>query len=219
MADFKKPTPTPADNHAWPILILLFGIYVFYIIIIRINEYLSYSNDVSLSELWAKFVLYFLEHIMPIIEIVGVVVVILTTVGIIYNLKKLNKIREEERLVFGLAEDLVGNEKDMIVLNEKWVSVVKHINSISPSDWKLAIIEADIMLDELLKVSGYHGDSLGEMLKSVEKSDFLTIESAWEAHKIRNQIAHEGSDFLLNEREAKRVISLYEGVFKEFEII
>lgn len=217
MADLKKVAPK--ENHAWGVGILFFGIYVLYLIIMRINEYLRYSGDISLSELWAKFVLYFIEHILPIVEIVGVFVVIFATIGIVYNLKKLNKIREEERLVYGLAEDLVGNEKDMIVLNEKWVSVVKHINSISPSDWKLAIIEADIMLDELLKVSGYHGDSLGEMLKSVEKSDFLTIESAWEAHKIRNQIAHEGSDFLLNEREAKRVIALYEGVFKEFEII
>jgi hypothetical protein len=56
-------------------------------------------------------------------------------------------------------------------------------------------------------------------MKSIEKSDFNSIDMAWEAHKIRNSIAHEGSDFLLNQREAKRVIGLYEIVFREFRYI
>ena len=60
---------------------------------------------------------------------------------------------------------------------------------------------------------------MGEKLKAVEKSDFTTIESAWEAHKARNMIAHEGSDFLINQREIHRIISLYEAVFKEFYLI
>ena len=75
------------------------------------------------------------------------------------------------------------------------------------------------MLNELMKAAGYQGDSLGEMLKSVEKSDFVTLDAAWEAHKVRNQIAHQGIDFVLNQREAKGVIALYEKVFKEFKII
>ena len=63
------------------------------------------------------------------------------------------------------------------------------------------------------------GESIGERLKVVETGDFDHIEEAWEAHKIRNAIAHQGSDFLLTKREAQRVLSLYESVFKEFEII
>jgi hypothetical protein len=66
---------------------------------------------------------------------------------------------------------------------------------------------------------GYMQESIGEKLKVIEPSDFTNIENAWEAHKIRNQIAHEGSDFMINEREAKRVIGLYETVFREFEYI
>jgi transposase len=66
---------------------------------------------------------------------------------------------------------------------------------------------------------GYMQESIGEKLKSIEPSDFTNIENAWEAHKIRNTIAHEGSEFLINEREAKRVIGLYESVFREFEYI
>jgi len=76
-----------------------------------------------------------------------------------------------------------------------------------------------VMLEELLRTIGYNGESVGEMLKSVDKNEFLTIEDAWEAHKVRNAIAHSGGDFQLNERETKRVIALFEKVFKEFQVI
>jgi hypothetical protein len=105
------------------------------------------------------------------------------------------------------------------VVNEKWQKVLVHINSTNPSDWKLAILQCDIMLSDILEKMGYMQESIGEKLKSIEPSDFTNIENAWEAHKIRNQIAHEGSDFMMNEREAKRVVGLYETVFREFEYI
>jgi hypothetical protein len=101
----------------------------------------------------------------------------------------------------------------------RWQKIVKLSESENQSDWRLSIIEADIMLDELLEKLQLPGETMGEKLKAVEPSDFLTIESAWEAHKARNMIAHNGSDFLVNQREVRRIISLYEAVFKEFFII
>ena len=80
-------------------------------------------------------------------------------------------------------------------------------------------MEADILLDELLDAMKYRGESIGEKLKKIELSDFTTLDLAWEAHRIRNQVAHEGSEFLLSDREARRVIKLYEEVFKEFQYI
>lgn len=104
-------------------------------------------------------------------------------------------------------------------LTEKWEKIVKLSESQNQSDWRLSIIEADIILDDLLQKLQLPGDTMGEKLKAVEPSDFTTIEAAWEAHKARNMIAHEGSDFLINQREIRRIISLYESVFKEFCLI
>ena len=115
-----------------------------------------------------------------------------------------------------------GKGKRTIVeseVNPKWEIVMGHVNSADPHRWKFAILEADIMLDELLDKLNLPGDNIGEKLKAVEPSDFFTIEDAWEAHKIRNAIAHEGSEFLINQREALRVVGLYGKVFKEFKII
>ncbi|OPZ93948.1 MAG: Transcriptional regulatory protein SrrA [Firmicutes bacterium ADurb.Bin419] len=96
--------------------------------------------------------------------------------------------------------------------------IKKKLDSDNPSDWNLAIIDADKILDEMLVSMGYPGENLGERLKAVESSDFLTLNQAWEAHKIRNQIAHE-DDFVLTQREAKATIAKFEEVFKEFNYI
>lgn len=114
------------------------------------------------------------------------------------------------------AESTAGNAG---IDNPKWKLVEDHINSGDASKWKLAIIEADIILADILETMHLPGDSIGEKLKAVDTNNFTSIEQAWEAHKIRNAIAHEGSDFLISEREAKRVIGLYQKVFEEFRII
>lgn len=103
--------------------------------------------------------------------------------------------------------------------NEKWERILSLVASENPGDWRVAILEADIMLDELMARMQYRGDTLGEKLKGVEKADFMTIDMAWEAHKVRNRIAHSGSDFILTHREARRVIDLFRQVFDEFEYI
>jgi len=71
----------------------------------------------------------------------------------------------------------------------------------------------------MLTRSGYHGDGVGEKMKGIERSDFNTLDKAWEAHKIRNSIAHGGSDIILTKRTAKKAIDLYRQVFEEFEYI
>jgi hypothetical protein len=93
-----------------------------------------------------------------------------------------------------------------------------HSTSSQPNDWKLAIIEADIILDDILKQKGYAGNSLGERLKSISPNQLESLQDAWEAHKVRNRIAHEGSDFILTQRMAQETVTRYQRVFNEFGV-
>ncbi|HUX80831.1 MAG TPA: hypothetical protein VMV38_00725, partial [Candidatus Paceibacterota bacterium] len=104
-------------------------------------------------------------------------------------------------------------------INPRWTHIKTLANSTNPNDWRTAIIEADIMLEDMLTRQGYPGEGVGEKLKAVEQSDFNTIQDAWEAHKVRNQIAHEGSSFDLSDTLARRTISRYESVFREFKML
>ncbi len=103
--------------------------------------------------------------------------------------------------------------------NEKWNNVLMHLLSSNPAEWKLAIIEADMMLETLMDQLGFSGNSLGERLKSADREKFPQLTKAWEVHTIRNRIAHEGSDFELPIHEAKRVVAIYESIFMEFGFI
>ena len=100
---------------------------------------------------------------------------------------------------------------------EEWMRIVRLAHSRSPADRKLAIIEADNILDAVVTRLGYSGDTVGEKLKNIEESEFATLNDAWEAHKVRNEIAHENID--ISREDAIRVIMLYERVFREFEYI
>ena len=99
--------------------------------------------------------------------------------------------------------------------NSRFEDISKHILSDNPNDWKLAIIEADIVLDDTLKQAGYGGMSLGERLKSITPSQLSSLDDAWQAHKVRNQIAHSGADFVLTKRLAEDTIKQYRRVFAE----
>lgn len=103
--------------------------------------------------------------------------------------------------------------------NKRFEQITSRMSSMNESDWRLAIIECDILLNEMLLKMGYHGESIADKLKLVEKSDFQTIDLAWEAHKIRNRIAHSGSEFHLSRSEAERTFELYKKVFEEFYFI
>jgi hypothetical protein len=100
--------------------------------------------------------------------------------------------------------------------NERWEHVLEYLSSPNQSDWKLAIMEADSMLEDLTDQLDLEGQNLGEKLKASNKDKFKTLDDAWEAHLVRNKIAHDGSLFELSQHEANRIITLYENVFREF---
>ena len=55
---------------------------------------------------------------------------------------------------------------------------------------QLAIMEADKLLDHALKARGFAGDTMGDRLKSANKA-FMNTQAIWDAHKLRNRLAHE----------------------------
>jgi hypothetical protein len=117
----------------------------------------------------------------------------------------------------------IGNEEHVMAptLQEmkdhpKFAVIQGYMSSQSEALWRIGIMEADNVLLEVLAEKGYQGDGVGEKLKS---ASFKTIDLAWDAHKIRNRIAHEGSDFELTEREAKRAFMLFESVLRDLKAI
>lgn len=139
--------------------------------------------------------------------------------GIIYSYIRASEMGEEEEK--DLHEE-VHRWKELHgghVENNRWQNVQSHLSSVNPNDWKLAIIEADVLLERTLEKAGYIGATIGDKLKNTGARSFMTIEDAWQAHRVRNQIAHGGSDFVLTQKVANETMVMYERVFVEFGVV
>lgn len=180
----------------------------------QLNSLFPDNMNETLQNIFASFFFW--------LQIVSLFASLFIILGIIYSVVRINHIRKKERERFANAVTPVSANPEggrAPEVNARWKHVLELSDSDSEQDWRMAIIEADIMLDEMMTRMQYDGETLGEKLKTVELSDFNTIDSAWQAHKVRNQIAHSGSDFVLSKREARRTIELYKSVFEEFHFI
>lgn len=157
---------------------------------------------------WAKGVIGLLLTI-------AIIFTVVLLGGIVYATIRTNQIRAREAARIREAVQKRLEPKR----NERWDKVVEHVKSDNPNDWRVAILEADILLDELVTKMGLMGNTLGERLKQAARGDFRSLDAAWEAHRTRNEIAHAGSDYVLTKRETERVIGLYEEVFREFRAL
>lgn len=101
----------------------------------------------------------------------------------------------------------------------EWAEIVMALKSASVSDWKIAVLEADSLLEELFETLPYLGDNLGERLKNTPRGAIGTLEDAWAAHKLRNRIAHEGASFTMTKSEFVDALAQFERVFREFNYI
>lgn len=136
--------------------------------------------------------------------------------GIIFLIIKIIYLKRKR--IVHLADFIVREEVPEARTN-KWDEIKNKIDSDNPSDWKMAILEADSLIDEIVKNIGYKGEDLGERLRAIEPSDFENLQNVWEAHKIRNKIAHEGDAFILTKDIAKETIEKYKKALRELKYI
>jgi cell division protein FtsL len=137
---------------------------------------------------------------------------------IIYCVVRIFQIRHHERLKFDAAAETV-TARDVSRSQLRWNRIMEEISSDSEHDLRLAILEADIMLGELLDMLGYKGETMADKMRQVDRANFNTIDLAWEAHRARNAIAHQGSTAPISSRDARHVINLYQRIFREFKFI
>jgi len=145
-----------------------------------------------------------------------IILILLLLWVIIYSYREWKKVKDaSDKHIEGLIPIETPEQKE----NKRWKHVQELIATNNPNDWRMAILEADSMLEDLTIAMNVPGDTLGERLKAIEPSDFLTLQNAWEGHKVRNLIAHQGSTFQLDQRTALQAVKNFEVVFREFEVI
>ena len=153
-----------------------------------------------------------------VLVIFSVIASLILMVGVVYCVLRIFQIRKNEELRFRASAHPVA-AKDISRVQLRWNHIVEQTRTDSEQNWRLAILEADIMLNDLLDQLGYKGETMADKMKQIDRSRFNSIDLAWEGHRVRNAIAHQGSLQAITQREARRVVGLYEQVFREFRYI
>ena len=75
-----------------------------------------------------------------------------------------------------------------------WRSIELLIRSENPSDWNMAVMRADALLDDTLRKAGYAGATMADRLKIIDPSQLSSLDRVWSSHRLRNAIAHNPTD-------------------------
>jgi hypothetical protein len=110
--------------------------------------------------------------------------------------------------------ELVGLSREQIA--ERWAQI-RQTSQQGLMGAKLAIMEADTLLDSGLKSMMMPGETLGERLK-VASYKYPKLKNVWWAHKLRNSIAHEAS-FQISSYQAKQALDEFEKALKTLNVL
>lgn len=84
------------------------------------------------------------------------------------------------------------SSQDQAEINSKKREIEKLVSGDNKYELKHAVMEADKLVDHVLKLKGYSGETFADRLRYAEKYiDHNTYQTIWAGHKVRNTLAHE----------------------------
>lgn len=121
-------------------------------------------------------------------------------------------------ILWDAQEFLTYHPHGVKALTKQWVKIKSRLDTGVESEFKLSLIEADSLLNEILKRMGYSGDTLGEKLEKLTVASLPNIDDVKEAHQSRNNIVHD-PDYRLTLDEAKSVIASFEKALVDLQAL
>lgn len=101
-------------------------------------------------------------------------------------------------------------------MEKNWAKITARLKAELESEWKIAIIEADSILNDILMRMGFGGETLGERLDKLTAAFLSNLQQVREAHKVCNNIVHD-PDYRVSLDEAKRVVGIYEQALRDLQ--
>lgn len=116
-------------------------------------------------------------------------------------------------ITFGKRSSVLNVEK----YRTRWLSIEQSVKRDNDASCHIAILNADKLVDQALREKGFKGQTMGERLKSA-KNSLPHRDNIWQAHKLRNQIAHE-PDVKVNYDQTRRALAQFKQTLKDLGAI
>jgi len=154
--------------------------------------------------------------ILPKLELISVAISLILLIGIVYILFKFNYATEKVDLWkdASRASTLFSQKRVM----RGWRKVLRLLRSKKSADWRLALIEVDKILGEVLRLADYQGANLEEQLKNISKDQLSSIEELRETHQLIKQLKQD-PDFSLSKETADETAYIYGKTFRELRLL
>jgi hypothetical protein len=104
--------------------------------------------------------------------------------------------------------------KQPATVGTAWKIIREKIKAGTPDVIRISIIEADGLVDTALKKRGYEGDTFADRLSKLHPQQFDSVNDAWDAHRLRNDIVHTPG-FEVSLSRAEKALDHYETFLKE----
>lgn len=99
-----------------------------------------------------------------------------------------------------------------------WEQIRKRIVSDVQQDWKLAVLEADKILDEILKMAGYLGSDLTQKLDVLTPENLASLAEIKSAHSLARKIMSDPA-LDLKKEDAITALKSYKKAFIELNLL
>ncbi len=103
-------------------------------------------------------------------------------------------------------------------LNRSWKKIMKRLDLPDEAEHKLAIVEADDLLNDILERLGYTEGSLSERLAKISFMPRDTIEQVQKVHEMRNKVVHD-PNYHLTIEEARKVLEIYQRALRDLQAL
>lgn len=137
--------------------------------------------------------------------------------AIVFVLYKFSQLHTHARPTQYIAESLRGSVVSTSRLAKQWAKIRERLAQPTEAEWKISVIEADNLVDDVLRRMGYPGTSMGERLKNITQAQVTTLDAIWAGHRVRNKIVHDPEGRLLH-REARDTIANFEAFLNEANV-
>ncbi len=166
--------------------------------VVLLNSLITFWN-----ESWFIAVLKFIVLVYTLVLIVDVILILMLT-----DIKG------------SVRENLTGGHRPTgprIKYIRRWETILSRLESNNPSQYKVAILEADVFAEEVLKTLGYHGANMRERLDNMKDYDVETKGELVTGHAVRNRIINEPT-FEPTREEAEATLRHFANFFKEADL-
>lgn len=108
-----------------------------------------------------------------------------------------------------VTEFLSWQSYGLRAISKRWKKIRQKLDTGVEAEYKLAVIEADDFLGEMLEERGFLEEGFEESIKKAGKGMLPNLEEILSAHEIRNSIVY-NPDYKINAEDTKKLLAVYE---------